>query len=68
MLGIGFGFRNDLLINILPWVAVVLLCLPGRLLSNLEAESGVPGGFGAGVRRHGLADSAGVCTWRQTGT
>ena len=37
-LGIGFGFRNDLLINLLPWTAVVMLCLPGTLQSNIRLK------------------------------
>ena len=39
VLGIGFGFRNDLLINVLPWAAVVLLCLPGPRWSNLKLKA-----------------------------
>lgn len=39
VLGIGFGFRNDLLVNVLPWTAVVILCLPGGLLSNLRLKA-----------------------------
>jgi hypothetical protein len=39
VLGIGFGFRNDILINIVPWAAVVVLCLPGRLFSNLKLKA-----------------------------
>lgn len=39
VLGIGFGFRNDLLINILPWVVVVLLCTPGRLRDRLKLKA-----------------------------
>ena len=31
VLGLGFGFRNDLLINVPPFAAVVLFCLPGRM-------------------------------------
>jgi hypothetical protein len=39
VLGIGFGFRNDLLINVVPWAAVVLLCLPGNLRANLDRKA-----------------------------
>ena len=39
VLGIGFGFRNDLLINIGPWVAVVLLCTPGRWRDRLALKA-----------------------------
>src|SRR5438093_7660385 len=34
ILGVGFGFRNDLLINIPPFLALVLLGLPGGILAN----------------------------------
>ena len=34
ILGVGFGFRNDLLINIPPFLALVLLGLPGGVLAN----------------------------------
>jgi hypothetical protein len=39
VLGVGFGFRNDILINIVPWAAVVALCLPGSLFSNLKLKA-----------------------------
>jgi hypothetical protein len=35
ILGVGFGFRNDLLINVPPFLAVVFLCLDGSILKNL---------------------------------
>ena len=38
-LGIGFGFRNDLLIVIPPWIAVVLLCVPGPMRANLKLKA-----------------------------
>ena len=38
-LGVGFGFRNDLLINVLPWTAVVLCCLPGPVRSNVRLKA-----------------------------
>src|SRR5205823_612693 len=40
VLGIGFGFRNDLLINVPPFLAVVAFCLPGRLRDNLALKAG----------------------------
>jgi hypothetical protein len=38
VLGIGFGFRNDLLINVPPFLAVVFLCTPGRITANLRVK------------------------------
>jgi hypothetical protein len=38
VLGIGFGFRNDLLIVIAPWILVILLGVPGSLLSNVRLK------------------------------
>jgi hypothetical protein len=38
ILGIGFGFRNDLLINVPPFLAVVFCCLPGPLTKNLALK------------------------------
>jgi hypothetical protein len=38
LLGIGFGFRNDLLISVPPFAAVVLLCLPGRAWAQLRLK------------------------------
>ncbi|HVZ23108.1 MAG TPA: hypothetical protein VG871_18675 [Vicinamibacterales bacterium] len=43
ILGIGFGFRNDLLINVPPFVAVVFLCLPGRIIRNLAMKCAAVG-------------------------
>ena len=39
VLGIGFGFRNDLLINIVPWAIVVMLCTPGRWRDGLRLKA-----------------------------
>src|SRR5262249_383479 len=39
ILGIGFGFRNDLLINIPPFLSVVLLCLRGGVRANLRIKA-----------------------------
>jgi hypothetical protein len=39
VMGIGFGFRNDLLINIVPFVVTVALFLPVPLLSQLRAKT-----------------------------
>jgi hypothetical protein len=39
VLGIGFGFRNDLLIVIAPWLAVVFLALPGSLVAHLRVKA-----------------------------
>lgn len=39
VLGIGFGFRNDLLINIVPWVVVLLLCTPVRWREQLALKA-----------------------------
>ncbi len=36
VLGVGFGFRNDLLINVPPYLLVVLFLLPGRVRDNLR--------------------------------
>jgi hypothetical protein len=54
VLGIGFGFRNDLLINILPFTAVVLLCLPGGVAANLRLKSAALGA---------AALAFAVCAW-----
>ena len=35
VLGVGFGFRNDLLIVVPPWVLVVVCGLPGPIWRNL---------------------------------
>ncbi len=40
ILGVGFGFRNDLLIVIVPWLIVVLAALPGPLAANLRTKAG----------------------------
>jgi len=47
ILGIGFGFRNDLLINVPPFFAVVLLCLPGKLSQNLRCKAAAIGAAAA---------------------
>ena len=39
VLGIGFGFRNDLLILIVPWLIVVFLGTPGPLRANLAIKT-----------------------------
>ena len=39
VLGVGFGFRNDLLIAIVPWLAVLLFALPGSLAANLRVKA-----------------------------
>lgn len=39
VMGVGFGFRNDLLINIVPWIGVVLLCTRGGILKNLPLKA-----------------------------
>lgn len=39
VLGIGFGFRNDLLITTLPWLAVVLLCTPVAIRARLSLKA-----------------------------
>lgn len=39
VLGIGFGFRNDILINVLPWAAVVVLCTQGPVRANLAMKA-----------------------------
>jgi hypothetical protein len=38
ILGIGFGFRNDILINLPPFLATVLLLTPGRWTGNLRLK------------------------------
>jgi hypothetical protein len=38
VMGIGFGFRNDLLINMLPFVATVVLFLPVPVRSHLAPK------------------------------
>jgi hypothetical protein len=43
LLGIGFGFRNDLLINVPPFLVVVLVCLPGGLTRNLAIKAAAIG-------------------------
>ena len=40
VLGIGFGFRNDLLIVIVPWIGVVLFGPRGGLFRNLPLKAG----------------------------
>ena len=39
VLGLGFGFRNDLLITIAPWLALVFFALPGPLTANLPIKA-----------------------------
>jgi hypothetical protein len=39
LLGVGFGFRNDLLINIPPFLAVVWLFMPGRIFANVRVKA-----------------------------
>lgn len=36
VLGIGFGFRNDLLILVPPFIAVSLFCVPGPKLATMK--------------------------------
>lgn len=38
VLGVGLGFRADLLINILPFGCVLFLFLPGSVLANLKLK------------------------------
>jgi hypothetical protein len=40
LLGVGVGFRNDLLIAVPPFVAVVLFFTPGRVRDALPAKAG----------------------------
>ena len=39
VLGVGFGFRNDLLIAIVPWIIVLLFATPGPLRANLKTKA-----------------------------
>lgn len=39
ILGVGFGFRNDLLVNVPPFVAVVLLLVPVRWRDELRVKA-----------------------------
>src|SRR5260370_37060222 len=39
VLGIGFGFRNDLLINVPPFVVVLAVLTPGRLRDHLPLKA-----------------------------
>jgi hypothetical protein len=39
-LGIGYGFRGDLLIDFPPFIATILLFLPGRLGSRIAVKAG----------------------------
>jgi hypothetical protein len=39
VLGIGFGFRNDLLIVVAPWILVVFFATPGALRANLRLKA-----------------------------
>jgi len=41
ILGVGFGFRNDLLINVPAFLVVVFLCLPGKIVANLRLKAAV---------------------------
>jgi hypothetical protein len=47
ILGIGLGFRNDLLINVPAFFGVILLCLPGGLLTNLRIKAAAVGAAAA---------------------
>jgi hypothetical protein len=38
VLGVGFGFRNDLLISVPPFAAAILFCLPDRVLDHLRLK------------------------------
>jgi hypothetical protein len=40
VLGIGYGFRTDLLIEIPPFLVVIALFLPGGILANLPLKAG----------------------------
>jgi hypothetical protein len=40
VLGIGFGFRNDLLINIPPFLFCLFFVVPGRWRDNLKLKAG----------------------------
>jgi glycosyltransferase involved in cell wall biosynthesis len=37
-LGIGFGFRNDLLIVIVPWIVVMFFATPGAIRGDLKIK------------------------------
>ena len=39
VLGIGFGFRNDLLILAPPWIVVMFFATPGPLRANLKIKA-----------------------------
>ena len=39
IMGVGFGFRNDLLINWIPWIAVMFLCTKDGAFRNLPLKA-----------------------------
>lgn len=43
ILGVGYGFRTDLLIDIPPFIVVALLFLPGGVLNNLPLKAAAVG-------------------------
>jgi len=68
ILGIGYGFRTDLLVDIPPFLITVALFLPGGVLRNLPAKIAAVALSGAGFLAAGwpiitTVVSSGGCQW-----
>ena len=68
IMGIGFGFRNDLLINVLPFIVTVALFLPIPYPVAPQDEAGGTGSVCRDVRRLRMADHHRLSIGQQHGT
>ena len=68
VMGVGYGFRTDLLVDIPPFLITVALFLPGGVLRNLPVKAAAVGLFAAGFIAAGwpiitTVVSGGGCQW-----
>lgn len=68
VLGIGYGFRTDLLVDIPPFLIAVVLFLPGGLLRNAALKAGAIACFAVGFLAAGwpiisIVVGSGGCQW-----
>jgi hypothetical protein len=68
VIGVGYGFRTDLLVAIPPFLITLALFLPGGVLRNLRVKAAAVGLFAAGFIAAGwpiitTVVSSGGCQW-----
>jgi hypothetical protein len=68
VMGVGYGFRTDLLVDIPPFLVTVALFLPGKVSRNLPVKAAAVGLFAAGFMAAGwpiitTVVSGGGCQW-----